>query len=699
MGLPIVNERSHEQVALAVEQLLQEHRPIPPPEELGIEFDEAWYLRSYADVAEAVTAGRCPSALLHYLWNGEREGRLPLPPTEIRIPRSVDIPTEAGLEGPLHTVSTNHNGAKYLCPSDLSVTAAPMRRVIVIGSCFVQALGLTNTKGTGEHETEFLLTNNVSRLPDLPPKEPTTYDLQVIQIALRSVLPDSTLWHIPFADRHTHQAAFEAASSRLAFQLDSLLAWNKEFGIPAFVMNFLVPQQNPLGRLMPRYDLRNPAYFIERLNAELEELLSAYRDVYLLDVDKIAASLGRRYIQDDLVAHLSHNSVVVAPRFVEDRIELLRPLTEHYQINWSPIFCDAVWEEIAAMYRTLRQIDPVKLVVVDLDDTMWIGVSGEMETVGPEMVEGWPIGVAEALAFLKKRGVLLAILSKNDDERVSARWDDIFGGRLRLADFATRRINWNPKSTNMHEILAEVNLLPRNVVFIDDNPVERSAMKRAFPDMRVIGRYPYYVRRILLWSPEAQVAIITNASGRRSDMVKAQIDREAHRRTLTREEFLQSLGIKVRLFLVRPEDAQFARTFELLNKTNQFNTTGKRWRSEEFLVEVSPETELFAFEVDDNYASYGLVGVLLVREAEIVQYVMSCRVVGLDVEIAALVTVINLMRRRGVATVNALFVTTDANLLCRDLYPSLGFTEQPGGWTLEEDAAVAVPGHIQVMLA
>jgi HAD superfamily phosphatase (TIGR01681 family) len=419
---------------------------------------------------------------------------------------------------------------------------------------------------------------------------------------------------------------------------------------------------------------------VERLNAELEELLSAYRDVHLLDVDKIAASLGRRYIQDDSVAHLAHNSVVVAPGFVEDRIELLRPLTEHYDINWSPIFCDAVWEETAAMYRTLRQIDPVKLVVVDLDDTIWIGASGEMKTVGPEMVEGWPIGVAEALAFLKKRGILLAILSKNDDERVSARWDDIFGGRLRLADFATRRINWDPKSTNMHEILAEVNLLPRNVVFIDDNPVECSAMKRAFPDMRVIGRYPYYVRRILLWSPETQIATITTESGRCSDMVKAQIDRDAHRRTLTREEFLQSLGIKMRLFLVRPGDE-------------------KRWRSEELLAEVSSETELFAFEVDDIYASYGLVGVLLVREAEIVQYVMSCRVVGLDVEIAALVTVINLIRRHGVATVNASFVTTDANLLCRDLYPSLGFTERPGGWTLEDDAVVTVPGHIRVMLA
>src|SRR5262249_7391214 len=152
------------------------------------------------------------------------------------------------------------------------------------------------------------------------------------------------------------------------------------------------------------------------------------------------------------------------PGPVSTRIEPLLAMSHYYDIKWPAVLADSVWAEVVAMYRTMRQADAVKLVVVDLDDTLWAGVSGELETVGPEMIEGWYIGLAEALAYLKKRGLLLAIVSKNDDERIVSRWDQIFRGRLKLSDFAVRQINWQPKVANMETILTGVNLLPRNVV-------------------------------------------------------------------------------------------------------------------------------------------------------------------------------------------------------------------------------------------
>src|SRR5262249_43269016 len=164
------------------------------------------------------------------------------------------------------------------------------------------------------------------------------------------------------------------------------------------------------------------------------------------------------------------------------------------------------------MYRTASQIDAVKLVVMDLDDTMWKGVSGEQVDVGPQMIEGWPMGVIEALQYLKRRGVLLGIISKNDEHRVRAVWDKILDQWLRLDDFVSVKINWQPKPENMLQVLRGVNLLPRNTLFIDDNPVERAAMKHAFPDIRVLGRFPFYLRRILLWAPEIQVPTITDES-------------------------------------------------------------------------------------------------------------------------------------------------------------------------------------------
>ena len=113
------------------------------------------------------------------------------------------------------------------------------------------------------------------------------------------------------------------------------------------------------------------------------------------------------------------------------------------------------------------------------------------------------------------------------------------------------------------------------------------------------------------------------------------------------------------------------------------------------MAALSSGTELFAFEVEDQFASYGLVGVLIVRETEIVQFVMSCRVVGLDVEIAALATVICAIRASGNRPIAAAFAETDANLLCRDLFPSSGFVEQPGGWLLLGDSP-AVPPHVRI---
>jgi len=128
------------------------------------------------------------------------------------------------------------------------------------------------------------------------------------------------------------------------------------------------------------------------------------------------------------------------------------------------------------MLRTLRQIDQVKLVIVDLDDTLWRGVIAEEGIDRPMVTEGWPAGLVEALVTLKKRGVLLAIASKNDEDRIRSFWPHLYGGRLELADFASVKINWQSKAENIAQILKETNLLPRNVVFLDDNPVERARL-------------------------------------------------------------------------------------------------------------------------------------------------------------------------------------------------------------------------------
>jgi FkbH-like protein len=451
-----------------------------------------------------------------------------------------------------------------------------------------------------------------------------------------------------------------------------------------------------MGRLFPRYDLRNTQYFFERLNEHLEQTVRAHTNAYLFDVDRVVRSLGARFIQDDAVEFISHGSFMPMPGPDETRMEPMAPLRDHYDVDWIERLGPAMWAELLAMYRTVRQIDPVKLVVVDLDDTMWKGISGDMADLEPsEMLGFWPMGFAEALTWLKKRGILLAILSKNEEQRIREIFPKIYGPKLPLSEFAAVMVNWRPKAESMAEILETMNLLPRNVVFIDDNPVERAAMLAAFPAMRVIGRYPYYLRRVLLWSAETQVTSVTAESGRRTQMIQRQFERESKRRELPREDFLRNAAPQVTLTEIKTTDhPRFARVLELINKTNQFNTTGRRWKLEEIQALLNDGGHIYAFDVTDNFTAYGLVGVVLVTGNAIVQWVMSCRVLGYQIEQAVMASITERLTASATDPIHGTLVETDVNFPCRSLFSNCGFVQDGTDWRLPEGGTVAVPGHI-----
>jgi FkbH-like protein len=584
-----------------------------------------------------------------------------------------------------------------LAPRALSVSATSIQKVALIGSCFIQSWRF-HERNPSNCVADLFVVNNAGLLPELRDESgASAYNFAVIQIPLRSVLKDDALWHFSHDSWDMHEAAYRTACDNLAFQLNSRMQWNVRYGMLSFVANFFVPQRNPMGCLFPRFDLRNPEFFIGKLNEHLENLVSNYQDAFILDVDRIAGSLGRRFIQDDLVEAHSHNSLLGTPGVITSRIEPMDAMSAHFDVRWPTTFPEAIWSEMISMYRTVRQMDSVKLVVVDLDDTLWNGVSGEISAVDPIMVEGWPLGLAEALCYLKKRGILLAIVSKNDDERVRSIWAKIFDGRLDLQDFAAIRINWKPKAENLADIMADMNLLARSVVFIDDNPVERAAIKHAFPEVRVLGRHPYYLRQTLLWSSETQVVCVTEESSSRTEMMKAQLEREADRTEVSREDFPRAAAPAVRMMgIASISHARFSRAFELINKTNQFNTTGRRWTTEECDAFLCRGGVIQAFEVRDTYTAYGLVGVLMVECDMIVQWVMSCRILGYQIEDAVMAAIVRRMRAAGLCEVRGFIIETDVNFPCRDLYAKLGFVKSGDEWVLKADFSVSSPSHVTV---
>ena len=445
---------------------------------------------------------------------------LPVPNPSPAAPRLVAVPPE---------VYARHNGSRYRTPTDLQVTPTPPARFLVVGGClaqpFPEVAAMIDRRMTGE----FVLLNNFDTFPELPADPAGRYDFQIIHLPLRSILGNA-YFQLP-DDGSRHEEFLHQTQDYLARYLANALKLNIERKLLTFVLGFLVPQQNPLGRFQPRYDLRNVMYFIERLNQFLAGETAQYQNAHWVDVDQISAGFGKKYIQDDAVWSFTHGTTLSDGDHDHDLNRLQPPVSmqHHYSARWLE-FYEALLHEVFAMYRTTRRVDDVKLVAVDLDDTLWRGVAAEGTLGG---AEGWPMGFMETLLYLKKRGVILAIVSKNDEAFIEANWNRIVGGQIRLEDFAIRKINFQSKAQNLAEIIREVNMRPENVVMVDDHPAERAAIQQQLPGVRVLGSQLYYLKRILLWSSETQTPLITAESARKTTMVQGQLQRETVRQNLS----------------------------------------------------------------------------------------------------------------------------------------------------------------------
>ncbi len=603
----------------------------------------------------------------------------------LNIPRFTEVSPE---------LFAQHNGPRYRTPIDLQTTPDQPLRFLVVGACLAEPFPEVASMINPGFKGDFVLLNNFETFPEISPEKVSLYDFQIIHLPLRSILGNA-YFQLP-DDVRSHEEFLTQTQDYLARYLDNIMKLNAENKLLTFVLGFMVPQQNPLGRLQPRYDIRNIQHFMERLNMFLASELAKRENAYFVDVDQISSGIGKKAVQDDAVWSFRHGTSLSDGDHEYDlnRLQPPLPMQHHYYARWLEFF-EALLYEIFAMHRTLKQQDIVKLVAVDLDDTLWRGVAAD-GTVGA--MEGWPMGFMETLLYLKKRGILLVIVSKNDEQFIREKWNDIVQGHIALSDFAIHRINFRSKVENLAEILREVNLLPRNVVMIDDNPVERASVQAGLPGVRVLGSHPYYLKRILLWAPETQLPVITHESSRRTEMVKGQLERESVRRALSHEEFLQSLHLQVAVSIVYDtNDLHMNRALELLNKTNQFNTTGERYTLEQCQKIFAAGARLYVLRAEDRFTQYGLIGAAWVNRNRIEHMVMSCRALGLDIEESFLAYLANQLDLEHESTMDGVLRLTDANVACRQLFAVNGFTNTPDNpsiWSRPLEVPLPFPAHI-----
>ena len=341
----------------------------------------------------------------------------------------------------------------------------------------------------------------------------------------------------------------------------------------------------------------------------------------------------------------------------------------------------------ATAERTLARLAGVrkKILAIDLDNTIWGGVAGEDGPEGIVLGESL-LGAAyrdaqKRIKEIGKTGVLLAAISKNNPEDVKAVFSQNPFMVLKEEDFTAVIANWDPKPQNLRALADDLNLGLDSFVFLDDNEVEREAVRVQLPEVAVAD-FPIDVAGLPQAVEELYQTYFWCWCMTREDEDKVhQYQSDALRKrdlsvASSLEDYLLSLDI--RIILNEVQDDQVSRAVQLLNKTNQFNTNTLRMDHGEFAkYREAPWHHVYVANVSDRYGSSGLVAELLLRaegeDAYIDNFLMSCRVMGRQIENAILAAVIERLSRMGIRRLHASYAPSGKNKPVEDLWERLGF--------------------------
>jgi len=343
-----------------------------------------------------------------------------------------------------------------------------------------------------------------------------------------------------------------------------------------------------------------------------------------------------------------------------------------------------VARELAAIISNLRR--PMKKVLVlDLDNTLWGGVVADDGLEGIEIGDTSPRGEAfkafqKSIRLLKQRGVLLAVCSKNDHDKAAAPFEKHPEMVLRMEDFVSFKSNWEPKSDNLHQMALDLNLGLDSFVFIDDNPAEIDIVRQFAPEVSTIllgpdpSGYVAQLEDCRLFEPRT----ITVEDADRTLQYQSEEKRRALSSGVTdMEAYLASLAMVATISPFSAVDAP--RLSQLINKSNQFNlTTRRRTEADIHALIAAPAWACFSIRLKDQFGDHGLISILIGEKMDdrlrIDTWLMSCRVLKRQVEEVALNELARLAIALGCARLEGIYLPTPKNEMVRDFYTGMGFT-------------------------
>lgn len=449
----------------------------------------------------------------------------------------------------------------------------------------------------------------------------------------------------------------------------------KDFSCPVIQNNFELPPERILGNQDAVF---GKSVFIHRMNHCVSQYAGRHSGFYVQDLQYLSADFGLRGWHDRKAWHMY-------------KYALSLEAIPHLAYNLSKM--------IASLYGKRK-----KTLVLDLDNTLWGGVVGddgiEQLKLGQETGEGETfLSFQSYVKQLQETGVLLAIASKNELENALSGLNHP-DSLLSPEDFLSIKANWKSKEENLREIAQDLNLGLDSLVFVDDNPAERALVEEHLPDVAVVDT-DYDFISYLDHSGYFEVTTLTAEDKERQQMYQGNQKRanlwKEVKVTGNYQDYLISLEMTGICTDFQPMD--FSRIAQLTNKTNQFNLTTKRYTREN--IEEMAEDEAYitlSGRLQDKFGDNGLVSVILgkVENQTLVLdlWLMSCRVLQRDFEMAMLDALVEKAKKRGITHLTGCYLPTAKNKMVAEFYETMGFsllqTLPEGGtlWSLAIDSYI-----------
>jgi FkbH-like protein len=415
----------------------------------------------------------------------------------------------------------------------------------------------------------------------------------------------------------------------------------------------------PYFRLLGNQDASNihgRVNYISRLNQKFYEYSQNHANFYINDINYQSADYGLSKWSNPQYWYLYKSSLC---------------------IEAIPLLSYNVANIIKSIFGKNR-----KAIAIDLDNTLWGGIIGDDGVKGLEIGQDTPVGQAyydfqNYLLALKKQGIILNIISKNDHKNAIAGLNHP-QMLLKPDDFICIKANWEPKSANLLDISREISLLPEAFVFVDDTIAEQDLVKQQIPGVAIpnIGKIEHSILNIDR-AGYFEVTQISNDDLNRNTMYKENIARAQFQSSFSNyTEYLLYLKMKA---TIKPfESMYFSRLVQLINKSNQYNLTTKRYTQEDIeMIATSSKYITMYGKLEDRFGDNGLVAVAIGeingKRLDIILWLMSCRVLKRDMEYAMMDSMVNEAKKRNVESIYGYYYPTEKNEMVNDFYEKQGF--------------------------